>query len=558
MDKNAPHDQPLGRLQRFGDAAHGLYRYLDGQILTPGLVSIPVPGIAPDASDCHLIRPPGTRPDTRTPEEVSADTAAGRTWLDYGIISGLNHRLYGKSLNVPGSPGWIYIAPDGSRWLARMVFANDTTLRLTFRRFGTISRSSADTSIVQTVDVPIAGLKANGEYVGISTVPTTDAKLYRFDAMSSTGAKVLITGRQRIWALGGVDGPNTPHLGISTATNGANNAAGPAGGAWEVVISGTPPAASATCTLLIQPRSAITPDVQIPFAAWEVQRTPASGGDEVTLVYKANLLTALGQSPAQKFTAEYPAVTSKVITRPIGTHTYTHNERWLAGGYYDEDDNLELVTALMSYTCNVTFALTPAPEVHPSGSDLYGGSGSYSVSVSGSVVFSCHPGSPIPFSASAGFSFSFAEASLGVTNYDALPTGKTTATAASSSATIGSPGWTVTGAAIKTTFSSGYTRIAQAVSGLTFGEYGWLDEFKTMWPLRFHVIRFANRCWGMIAEARTDGSQAGQAVVAAYVSPEEIVVDMVDVLAANGIGYATAHPVTGTIAYSTTTNVCWV
>lgn len=558
MDKDAPHNQPLGRLQRFGDAAHGLYRYQYNQILTPGLVSIPVPGIAPDASDCHLIRPPGTRPDTRTPEEVAADTAAGRTWLDYGIISGLNHRLYGKSLNVPGSPGWIYIAPDGSRWLARLVFPNDTTLRLTFRRFGAISRSPADTGIVQTVDVPIAGLKANGEIPAVTTITTTTSKAYRFDAVSSTGAKVLITGRQRVWALGGVNGPNTPPMGISTATNGANGAAGPAGGAWEVVISGTPPAASATCTLLIQPRSATAPAVQIPFAAWEEQRTPVSGGAENTLVYLGNLLTAPGQSPSEKFTSEFPSVTSRAITRPIGTHTYTHNERWLAGGYYDETDTLELVTVLMSYTCDVTFALTPVPEVHPSGTGAYGGSGSYSIAVSGEAVFSCHPGSPIPFSASAGFSFAFAEASLGGTNYDAMPMGKTTASPAASSATIGSPGWTVTGAAIKTTFSSGYTQIPQAVSGLTFGQYGWLDEFKTMWPMGFHVIRFSNRCWGLIAEARTDGPQSGQAVVAAYVSPEEVVVDMVDVLAANGIGYATAHPITGTIAYSTTTNVCWV
>lgn len=559
MDKNAPHDQPLGRLARFGHTAHGLYSTVDGLIETAGGVSIPIPGIVPDSSDCHLIRPPGSRPDTRTAEEVAADTAAGRTWLDYGIVSGLNHRLYGKSLNLPGSPGWIYCAPDGSKWLARFLLANSTTVRLTFRRFGTISRSASDTNIVQTVDVPISGIGANGEYPVVTTIAATDAKAYRFDAVSATGGKFLFTGRQRVWAAGGVDGSNTPPLGISTATNGVNNAAGPAGGAWEIVITGTPPAASATCTPLIHPRSGTAPAVQVPFAAWEEQTTSLGGGQyETTIVYKGNGLSAPGQTPIGRAEELFPGVSS-IITRPVGAHTYTHDERWLAGGYYDDDDNLQLVTALLHYTCEVVFALTPVPHTHTLAEGRsYGGSGSYSITVDGEVTFSCRPMNPIPVSGTAGFTFEFSGRLLN--DYDAMPFGSGSTTGASTGAsfTVGSPGWTVTGDSIKSTSSGGAAQIAQAISGLTYGRYGWVDEFRTMWPIRLHTIRFANRCWGLIAEAATSGPQNGTAVVAAYVSPEQFVTDMIDVATVDGIGYASAHPVTGEIAYSTHRFVCWV
>ena len=73
----------------------------------------------------------------RTPDEIAADDAAGRTWINYGIIAGFNRRLYGAALSDTGlSPaqGWIYVDDDGDRWMVRISFADFSVLRLRFRR----------------------------------------------------------------------------------------------------------------------------------------------------------------------------------------------------------------------------------------------------------------------------------------------------------------------------------------------------------------------------------------------------------------------------------------
>lgn len=60
----------------------------------------------------YRVRVPGTPMVTRTPEQLAADAAAGRSWWSQAILCGSSFQLYGRDLG-----GWVYSAPDGSRWI---------------------------------------------------------------------------------------------------------------------------------------------------------------------------------------------------------------------------------------------------------------------------------------------------------------------------------------------------------------------------------------------------------------------------------------------------------
>lgn len=86
---------------------------------------------------------------TRSPEELAADAAAGRTWRTDAILSGARMHLYGTRLD-----GWVYCAADGSRWLvsaAPLTVALQTdqpfTASLTLTRFGDFSGPAAQQSV---------------------------------------------------------------------------------------------------------------------------------------------------------------------------------------------------------------------------------------------------------------------------------------------------------------------------------------------------------------------------------------------------------------------------
>lgn len=74
---------------------------------------------------------------SRTPEELADDAARGYAWRTDAIISGGNMDLYGHTLG-----GYVYCAPDGSRWLIEaaqlpnVVTDQPLTLNLQARRFG--------------------------------------------------------------------------------------------------------------------------------------------------------------------------------------------------------------------------------------------------------------------------------------------------------------------------------------------------------------------------------------------------------------------------------------
>jgi hypothetical protein len=84
---------------------------------------------------------------SRSTEELAADALAGRSWRNDAVLSGARMHLYGKRLD-----GWIYCAPDGSRWLVStgplcVGIQTDQPLSVTLSltRFGEFAGGPAET-----------------------------------------------------------------------------------------------------------------------------------------------------------------------------------------------------------------------------------------------------------------------------------------------------------------------------------------------------------------------------------------------------------------------------
>ncbi|MFT3758967.1 hypothetical protein [Thauera sp.] len=545
LDRNAPHNQPLGHLARFGDAAHGVYRASTGKITTPAGVQIATPGVAPLGGDAHLIRPPGARPDTRKPDEIAADAAAGRTWLDYGIISGINNRLYGKALGGGGMPGWIYCAPDGSRWRVRAQMQS-AGLSLFFYPFGAFSRSSLP-GAAQSIGVPMSGISAAGESLFFHTTTGQEEPGYLLDAISSTGSKALITGRRSQWRSTSLLGQHAPAAGRATVTNGPSIwGGGPAGGAWELIISGTPPAASAVAVALVQERTVEVYD-STPFSVWERHGPgPGDWDADYSIDFVGNFEAAPGQALTDRLAElNLPGGGSRLILRPLGSYTVTCGERWLAGGYYDADDSLQLVAPLLTLSRTVTFDLTTTP-----GPDRATAAGRYDIEWSGGIDLI--GGVSIPVSAEMHFSFESQEGTVIAESYATWFIGSTI-TDGPRATTIGS--WQALASGRKVDGSNSYAHLPEAANGLTFGWVGKYDEFRNF-VVSPQILRFSNRCWGLVAEGL--GSKQGRGAVLAYFSPEQHILGPFEFALEDGPGYATAHPVTGEITASLVDSICVV
>ena len=87
----------------------------------PWAQHVPAAGYPPDTAGYTLRqRLPGVQPVQRSVEELAADQAAGRQWWHQAIVSGSGDGtasvgyLHGRNVG-----GWIYAAPDGSRWLVK-------------------------------------------------------------------------------------------------------------------------------------------------------------------------------------------------------------------------------------------------------------------------------------------------------------------------------------------------------------------------------------------------------------------------------------------------------
>lgn len=232
MDKHHPAPaHPLSRVTIIGDADHGLWSAGSGTITTNHAVELSLRGAAPrntaplegNAGDCILVRAPSALPVVRTPDELAADQAAGRTWLDYALLAGGARRLYGREL---GSRSWVYCAPDGSRW--RCVLGGQLAQNLSIYRFGEIPGAAGAAAAVQAIVLPWA-----------YTPPQPDAgwAAMTFGALDDVlpdGSEVIVT-YGHLYSDASVVSPGATDWGVRWPY-----------GVYRVQIEGTPPAAAAT------------------------------------------------------------------------------------------------------------------------------------------------------------------------------------------------------------------------------------------------------------------------------------------------------------------------
>ena len=125
----------LKRVGIWGHPWHGLVK--SGTLTLPNGQQVAYP--QPVGGDTHLLAVPGVQPVERTPDELIEDAAAGRQWWTAVTLSGRQSQLYSKPL---GAGRWIYVDPDGVRWLVSTSLNNNAAdiqrmaQTITLARFG--------------------------------------------------------------------------------------------------------------------------------------------------------------------------------------------------------------------------------------------------------------------------------------------------------------------------------------------------------------------------------------------------------------------------------------
>ena len=136
-----------------GNPFHGLVK--GGQLTLPNAATMPYPqpvGEHWQQGSTSLIKHPNAPGITRSPEQQAEDTAAGLEWWDRAILS--SNQLYGKELQ-----GWIYIDPNGDRWMVTSTLStlhiSGGTCSVTLARFGVLGGEPE--SYTYSVTVPNMG-----------------------------------------------------------------------------------------------------------------------------------------------------------------------------------------------------------------------------------------------------------------------------------------------------------------------------------------------------------------------------------------------------------------
>lgn len=184
MDKGLPGKHPLARMGIWGHPWHGLVGVSalgqltlpNGQLRTyqqPGWPA--VPGVTPRSSSrgmTHLVRVPGVAPPVRSEDEQAADAVAGRQWRSEAMLSGGRLQLYGKPLD-----GWIYIDPEGARWLVRCP---------------QLAEGAAAASVWTVTLTRFGALGAPGETYTHEVASPFPGKTARLEAISPVGNHVVV------------------------------------------------------------------------------------------------------------------------------------------------------------------------------------------------------------------------------------------------------------------------------------------------------------------------------------------------------------------------------
>ncbi|WP_068634724.1 hypothetical protein [Thauera butanivorans] len=568
LDRNAPYNQLLGRIVRFGDTAHGLYRESTGKIETPSGVEIACPGVRPVAGDSFVVRVPGMPSIDRSADEVAADAAAGREWINYGIIAGINHRLYGVPLDtVQREGGWIYVADDGSRWLCRLVFLVNGDLRLTFREFGVVRDAATPSPVTQTVVIPPAqhgfGVHAQSyiQRVIFGATLTDTSSAVVIDAIASRGQRVALRGLSLLFE-GGLPRLNNAQAFMPLYTN----SSGPAvNNIAEISISGVPPAAVCVTTLKLPPLfvgsdERLVSDVRhyIGVIKYLGEVSGFSSAEVVSGTFEFD-----GRTAEALFRELHPPIDhvrdSELLLTAAVDGEGELSVRRLAGCYYDDDDLLQLATLDVTIAVSTTVALDADVEV-----------------AEGALVKKdawCNVNTEMVATARMNFAPDVVWSSTANMVTVEGPTGRQVEIAWSGDG--GS--WTGSVASstkiftsrshsrINSTHASRYTSDGVPIGVLQWSGGG-VDSCMIEMSgsgntpddqrVSFDVIRLSNRTWGVRALGGI-GAETYDRIIS-LISPGDHVRFSPTAPPAVADLCASAHPVTGEIAYSLDGYVCWV
>lgn len=162
---------------RFGDPWHGLYR--NGVIELPNATTR-APGSSPSSGSSFAIQIPG-QPAATTPTE---DAAQGMTWLNYAIMTGDDHAVYGRPM---GNNAWIYIDADGVPWRA-VLTGSSGTMTITLHRFGLFDTAE------ETYSDSISFVWISGQDMKVDDVDSTgrNAALVFRDASNNNVQRVFL------------------------------------------------------------------------------------------------------------------------------------------------------------------------------------------------------------------------------------------------------------------------------------------------------------------------------------------------------------------------------
>lgn len=154
-------------------------------------------GVTSDIPDtfgnAHLVKVPGVPAVTRTADELTADQAAGRDWRNMASLSGGRQNLHSQNLD-----GWIYIDPNGDRWLARCAefdedIEHDRSLAfagtLTLSRFGVFGGEAESYSYPLSFTVATWGFDTAAMMPAILSFPAK-VRILR-DAYKPDGSAVI-------------------------------------------------------------------------------------------------------------------------------------------------------------------------------------------------------------------------------------------------------------------------------------------------------------------------------------------------------------------------------
>ena len=486
----------LDEVVKFGDPWHGLWRAATNQVTPPAGPAFTCPGVPPNGS---LYQPYGAsyklaKPGVAATSNDAADNAAGRTWLNYAIMSGSTMRLYGRDLGGP-----IYIAPDGTPWKVDTVknyaFAGTTgtlTIDVTFHSFGDFDEAAAP--VTQTLATLTATCATPTPYT-----PDIYRTKIDFEDVSSDGAKSLIA----LYDAGYTRGV----LGI-----------------FELSISGTPPAATATLTKITDGTALAAPTSVID-QHWKIaSATGAYPSHTITYISVAGNLWPDGMLAGTRSFCE-----SQNDSRTI---------EYLIGARYS-GATTEVITMhcreLYTGTGDISAVPVPLP-------DLY----QYTVSSSSQVQITCELKA----------------------NGAAIDTRSMTISA-TASGVFTTPGGAVFPVTSSTTYSlgGGSTTVTGAEQMIVGTSYGSLTHYGVLGPNANNNTygdslgwRYSNKVYGMYSQEPKVWGDSSARQTLFHKSMGVIGSDASTISAASfaaGPIYGTEHPVTGQVVRDTTP-VCWI